>query len=116
MYHIQLTMITGTAVSETGVERVILTTAQATNLYVGSSVMLGVQDGTDRNVASNYSILDGKLITAIETIHIDDADYAAVYIDNGGVTFRHNRRKHTTLQVHITLDGTTMFGSGWKQI
>lgn len=82
-YNFQYTV----AVSETGVERVILTTAQAANLFVGSAVMLGIQSGTDRNTASNYSIFDGKLITAIETVTIDETQYSAVYIDNGGKTF-----------------------------
>lgn len=102
VYNYQYTV----AVSETGVERVILTTAQAANLYVGSSVMLGIQDGSDRNITSNYSILDGKLITAIETIRIDDADYAAVYIDNGGVTF------DTT--AGSTYLSTSPYYSGWN--
>lgn len=54
VYNYQYTV----AVSETGVERVILTTAQGANLFVGSAVMLGVKgDTTDRNAASNYSIL-----------------------------------------------------------
>ena len=75
------------AVSETGVERVILTKEQATNLLVGSAVMLGIQSGSDRNTASNYSIFDGKLITAIETVNIDGTDYSAVYVDNGGTKF-----------------------------
>lgn len=75
------------AVGEAGVERVILTTAQAANLFVGSAVMLGIQSGSDRNEASNYSIFDGKLITAIETVNIDGADYSAVYVDNDGFTF-----------------------------
>ena len=75
------------AVSETGVERVILTKEQAANLLVGSAVMLGIQSGSDRNTASNYSIFDGKLITAIETVNIAGTDYSAVYVDNGGTKF-----------------------------
>ena len=75
------------AVSETGVERVILTKEQAATLLVGSAVMLGIQSGSDRNTASNYSIFDGKLITAIETVNIDGTDYSAVYVDNGGTKF-----------------------------
>ena len=75
------------AVSETGVERVILTKEQAANLLVGSAVMLGIQSGSDRNTASNYSIFDGKLITAIETVNIEGTDYSAVYVDNGGTKF-----------------------------
>ena len=75
------------AISETGVERVILTTAQAANLLVGSAVMLGIQSGADRNTASNYSVFDAKLIKSIEKVTIDDTEYSAVYIDNGGKTF-----------------------------
>lgn len=94
------------AVAETGVERVILTTAQAANLFVGSAVMLGTNASTDRNAASAYSIFDAKVITAIETVNIDDTDYSAVYVDNGGKTFD-------------TVAGTTMLStapyySGWN--
>ena len=49
--------------------------------------MLGIQSGSDRNTASNYSIFDGKLITAIETVNIAGTDYSAVYVDNGGTKF-----------------------------
>ena len=94
------------AISETGVERVILTTAQAANLFVGSAVMLGVQSGTDRNTASNYSIFDAKLITAIETVNIDGTDYSAVYVDNGGKTF------DTT--AGSTYLSTSPYYSGWN--
>ena len=94
------------AVSETGVERVILTTAQGANLFVGSAVMLGVQSGTDRNTPSNYSIFDAKLITAIETVNIDGTDYSAVYVDNGGKTF------DTT--AGSTYLSTSPYYSGWN--
>jgi hypothetical protein len=94
------------AVAETGVERVILTTAQAANLFVGSAVMLGTNASTDRNAASAYSIFDAKLITAIETVNVEGTDYSAVYVDNGGKTFD-------------TVAGTTMLStapyySGWN--
>lgn len=68
------------AVAETGVRRVILTDAQAANLIVGSSMMLGTHtdSSTDRNTAYNYDVFDGARITSIE-------DYAsgqkAVYFD-----------------------------------
>jgi hypothetical protein len=94
------------AVSETGVERVILTKEQAANLFVGSAVMLGVQNGTDRNTASNYSIFDGKLITAIETVTIEEKEYSAVYVDNGGKTF------DTT--AGSTYLSTSPYYSGWN--
>ena len=94
------------AVSETGVERVILTKEQAANLLVGSAVMLGIQSGSDRNTASNYSIFDGKLITAIETVNIGGTDYSAVYVDNGGKTF------DTT--AGSTYLSTSPYYSGWN--
>ena len=94
------------AVSETGVERVILTKEQAANLLVGSAVMLGIQSGSDRNTASNYSIFDGKLITAIETVTIEEKEYSAVYVDNGGKTF------DTT--AGSTYLSTSPYYSGWN--
>ena len=94
------------AVSETGVERVILTKEQAANLLVGSVVMLGIQSGSDRNTASNYSIFDGKLITAIETVTIQEKEYSAVYVDNGGKTF------DTT--AGSTYLSTSPYYSGWN--
>ena len=94
------------AVSEAGVERVILTKEQAANLLVGSAVMLGIQSGSDRNTASNYSIFDGKLITAIETVTIETKEYSAVYVDNGGKTF------DTT--AGSTYLSTSPYYSGWN--
>ncbi|MFR7752597.1 MAG: hypothetical protein ACLU26_04510 [Agathobacter rectalis] len=94
------------AVSETGVERVILTKEQAANLLVGSAVMLGIQSGSDRNTASNYSIFDGKLITAIETVNIDGTDYSAVYVDNGGTKFNTEAGKSYL--------STSPYYSGWN--
>lgn len=94
------------AVAETGVERVILTTAQAANLFVGSAVMLGTNASTDRNAASAYSIFDAKLITAIETVNIDGTDYSAVYVDNGGKTF--------DTVVGTTMLSTAPYYSGWN--
>lgn len=63
------------AVSETGVERVLVTTAQAANLLVGSSVCIGARGAV------------AIRITSIETVEIDGTTYGAVYVDNGGVTF-----------------------------
>lgn len=101
-YNFQYTV----AVSETGVERIILTKAQAANLLVGSAIMLGIQSGTDRNTASNYSIFDGKLITKIEDVTINDTVYSAVYVDNGGKTF------NTT--AGSTYMSTSPYYSGWN--
>lgn len=95
------------AVSETGVERVILTTAQAANLFVGSAIMLGTKgESSDRNYNYNYSICDGKLITAIEKITIEGTDYSAVYIDNGGTTF--------DTVADSTYLSTSPYYSGWN--
>ena len=74
------------AVAETGVKRVILTTAQAANLIVGSNMELGEQYGTenpsnDRYYAYNYSICKYANITSIEEVVIDETTYAAVYLD-----------------------------------
>jgi len=96
------------AISEVGVERVILTKTQAANLFVGSSVQIGIQSGTDRNTASNYSVCRNKLITRIEdyTVEDDENEYSAVYVDNGGVTF------DTT--AGSTLISTDPYWSGWN--
>lgn len=95
------------AVSETGVERVILTTDQAANLLIGSAVILGIKgDNSDRNQSYNYSIFDAKLITAIEKVTIEDVEYAAVYVDNGGATF------DTT--AGSTYLSTSPYYSGWN--
>ncbi len=63
------------AVSETGVERVIISTANAANLIVGSSVALNLRGSTCLK------------ITSIEQVEIDGTTYAAVNIDNNGVKF-----------------------------
>lgn len=69
------------AVAETGVERILVTTAQGANLLVGSTISFG---GTARSASQK---VDRKRITSIETVTIDGTDYAAIYVDNGGVTF-----------------------------
>ena len=78
------------AVGENDVERFIVTTGQGANFKVGSTVIVGNRgDGSsvDRNVASMRSIVDRKKIENIETVNIEDTDYIAIYIDNGGTTF-----------------------------
>lgn len=76
-YHLDYTA----AVAEIGVERILVTTAQGANLLVGSTISFG---GTERSASQK---VDRKRITSIETVTIDGTDYAAVYVDNGGVTF-----------------------------
>ncbi len=78
------------AVSETNVERILLTQAQAANLIVGSTVHIGdtgTGTSTDRGVASMYGICKSKRIKSIETVTISGTTYSAVNIDNGGVKF-----------------------------
>lgn len=78
------------AVSETGVERVVLTTAQAANMLAGGNVIIGDKGtGTsiDRNTASMYKICRNKRIKSIESVTINGTTYSAVNIDNGGVKF-----------------------------
>ena len=69
------------AVAETGVERIILTTAQGANLIVGSTVVLAAS----KRSASN--VVDRCRITQIVTVSIDGTNYSAIYVDNGGTTF-----------------------------
>lgn len=77
------------AVAETGVERVLLTTAQGANLVVGSTVIVGVAStsGTDRYYLEMRSIVNRKRIKSIAPVVVDDVTYSAINIDNGGVTF-----------------------------
>lgn len=78
------------AVAETGVERVIITTAQAANLVVGSTVSL-----TPSARAASGGAFTMKRISKIETVEIEGAQYGAVYVDNGGKTF------DTTTAMHL---------------
>lgn len=79
-YNFQYTV----AMAETGVKRILLTTAQAANLQVGSNIMAGTHpSGTnnDRGTAANFNIFDNATITSIEEVMISDTTYAAVYVD-----------------------------------
>lgn len=70
------------AVAETGVTRVILTKAQAANLIVSSSMMLGTHAGTtstDRGTAANHDVFANCRIVKIEDY---DTDNSAVYFDS----------------------------------
>ena len=79
------------AVSESGVERILLTPAQAANLLVGGNAIVGIKNSsnnsTDRGYASMYSICKNKRIKSIETVSVGGTTYAAVNIDNGGTKF-----------------------------
>ena len=72
------------ALGETDVHRILLTTAQAENLQVGSNIEIGEQgSGTsnDRNTSYNYSIARYAKILSIESVTIDGTTYAAVTVD-----------------------------------
>lgn len=74
------------AVSETGVKRVLLTTAQAANLAVGSGVLVGNYNGSkDRGNGDMQKITTsaGAKIVSIETVSVSGTDYAAVNLDVG---------------------------------
>ncbi len=97
-------------VAETGVNRVILTTANAANLEVGMSVLVGYYDASasspaDRGTAKVYSVTgqEGALITKIESVTVDGTEYSAVYVDTDG-TF-------DTAANGTATDGTTILSS-----
>lgn len=69
------------AAAETGVQRILLTAAQAANLVVGSTVTLAASK------RRSSAVVDRKKITKIETVNVGGTDYSAVYVDNGGTTF-----------------------------
>lgn len=68
------------AIGESAVERIIITTAQAANLLVGCNVHIGTS-------SEGYQIARDVTVTAIEVVTINEAEYAAIYVDNGGTTF-----------------------------
>lgn len=75
------------AASETSVKRVLLTTAQAANLAVGSSVLVGTYSGNkDRGNSDMQKITTsaGAKIVSIETVSVSGTDYAAVNLDVTG--------------------------------
>ena len=72
------------AVAETGVTRVLLTEAQAKNLLVGSSVIVGdVGSGTstDRNAASMYKCAKNVRILSIVSTVVEETTYYAVNLE-----------------------------------
>ena len=74
------------AAGETGVERILLTTAQAANLIVGSTICVGTASSRGSK-STNTDLLDRVKITSIETVTVDGITYGAVNVDNGGTTF-----------------------------
>ena len=79
-YNYQYTL----AVAETGVKRVLLTKAQGANLLVGSCVCLGERGSNtnnDRNQAYNHNVFNIAKILSVETVTVNDTEYAAVNLD-----------------------------------
>lgn len=79
-YNYQYTL----AAAETGVKRVLLTKAQGANLLVGSCVCLGERGSNtnnDRNQAYNHDVFNVAKILSVETVTVDDTEYAAVNLD-----------------------------------
>lgn len=100
------------AVSESGVQRILLTTAQASNFKVGYNVIVGVPNTaassgqTDRGQASMYSIRKNKRVTKIETVEVGEQSYGAVYVEDGDNTF------DTT--AGTTYISNMLYWSGWN--
>ena len=79
-YNYQYTL----AAAETGVKRVLLTKAQGTNLLVGSCVCLGERGSNtnnDRNQAYNHDVFNIAKILSVETVTVNDTEYAAVNLE-----------------------------------
>lgn len=98
------------AVSETGVKRIILTAANAANLYVGSAVQIGDVAGggsgsKDRGENNNHAKAKEAIITKIEEIKISGTTYSAVYVDVANAF-------DTT--VGVTMLSTDPYWSGWN--
>lgn len=66
------------AVSESGVNRIVLTASQASYYIVGSRVSIGT--GTDRAKATCYDVHDIATIASIEDVTVDGTAYKAVVL------------------------------------
>ena len=71
------------AVSESGVNRIVLTASNANYFIVGSRVSIGT--GTDRAKATCYDVHDIATIASIEDVTIDGTAYKAVVLDTEAV-------------------------------
>ena len=72
------------AAAETGVKRVLLTSAQAANFIVGSTVSVGDKgsnSNADRGNAYMRNIADKVKVVSIETVTVDSTSYSAVNLD-----------------------------------
>ena len=95
------------AVGETGVRRVLVTTAQGANISPGMGVLIGNSAGNaDRGQAAMYSITTqaGAIVTKVETVTVSNTQYTAVYVDTAD-TF------DTTAGTATTTQGVTVISS-----
>lgn len=79
-YNYQYTL----AVAETSAKRVLLTKAQGANLLVGSCVCLGERrsnTNNDRQQAYNHDVFNVAKILSVETVTVNDTEYAAVNLE-----------------------------------
>ena len=79
-YNYQYTL----AAAETGVKRVLLAKAQGANLLAGSCVCLGERGSNtnnDRQQAYNHDVFNVAKILSVETVTVNDTEYAAVNLD-----------------------------------
>lgn len=79
-YNYQYTL----AVAETSAKRVLLTKAQGANLLVGSCVCLGERGSNtnnDRQQAYNHDVFNVAKILSVETVTVNDTEYAAVNLE-----------------------------------
>lgn len=91
------------AVSENGVNRIVLTPSQASYYIVGSRVSLGT--GTNREKTTCYNVHDIATIASIEDVIIDGTAYKAVILDTESVF--NTEAGVTNITPHPWLTGST---------
>ena len=72
------------AAGESGVKRLLVTTAQGANFLAGSCVCLGNQGDNatnDRNQAYNHDIFNAAKILSVETVEVGGQQYTALNLD-----------------------------------
>lgn len=91
------------AVSESGVNRIIVTASQGAGFVVGSRVSIG--SGTDRAKATCYDVHDIATIASIEDVTIDGTAYKAVVLDTEAIF--NTEAGVTYVTTHPWLTGST---------
>ena len=95
------------AKGENGVKRVLVTTAQANNILVGSNLLIGTYTTTiDRANENTYAISGqgGYVVTSKTTEVIDGTTYGVIYFDDATSSFN-------TVANGATTNGTTYISS-----